>query len=414
VYLGTILRNAGYEVEILDEHISKIDVSAIKSEIIGIGTYTVTAKRGYDLARHFADRRVIMGSLHPSMLPLEAAEHADHVVIGEAENIILDLVQGKIKDKIIRGKPVENLDNLPFPDFSLVKGLKQPLRMQPISTSRGCPYDCSFCSVVKMFGREYRFRSSQNIIDEIRINNIQGAMFIDDNFTAFPERTKHLLNSMIERDVTLPRGYWCQARVETAQDDELLNLLVKTNCKVVFVGFESMDPNTLKYYNKKQDIVDIENTCRKFHERGIMVMGSFMIGADTDTQDTLSTCMEWWKKLNIDAIALSVLTPFPGTRIYDELDAQGRIFTKDWERYNLGHIVFRPKNMTAFDLQKRYLHAYKKIIHYKYARLWLEFWHGVPKFIGKPLAAILSRYQNLIDTIVSSRYLAYLKAIGEN
>lgn len=144
VYLGTILKNRGHEVEVYNENIHAPDYANLKADLIGISILTPTAKRGYEIAKRFPREKVIMGGVHASLLPGEALEHARQVVIGEAEDIIADVVEGRRPEPVVQGRPVKNLDALPNPDFSLIRGYRSNPLVVPISTSRGCPFDCSF------------------------------------------------------------------------------------------------------------------------------------------------------------------------------------------------------------------------------------------------------------------------------
>ena len=160
VYLGTILKNSGHEVEIYHEDIYKPDYARLNADIIGISILTSTAKRGYEIARQFPREKVIIGGVHASLMPDEARQFARQVVVGEAEEVIVGIVEGSIKDEIVQGRAIEDLDKFPFPDFSLIKGYRPSYETMPISTSRGCPFNCTFCSVTEVFGRKYRFRSA--------------------------------------------------------------------------------------------------------------------------------------------------------------------------------------------------------------------------------------------------------------
>jgi radical SAM superfamily enzyme YgiQ (UPF0313 family) len=196
VYLGTILKNEGHDVAIHNENFKEIDFSKIKdADVLGISMMTSTAPRGYEIAEYYRAAnpkgKVIIGGSHATFLPEEAAQYADHVVIGEAESVISDLIRNG-GEKIIQGSPLENLDELPFPDFSLIEGYGKRRPMTPVMTSRGCPYDCEFCSVTPMFGRRYRFRSTENIIEELSQHKHKRLFFYDDNFTANRKRTVEL------------------------------------------------------------------------------------------------------------------------------------------------------------------------------------------------------------------------------
>ncbi|HAJ57312.1 MAG TPA: radical SAM protein [Candidatus Omnitrophica bacterium] len=357
VYLGTILKNRGHEVEIYNENIQAPDYARLNADVIGISILTSTAKRGYEIAKKFPKEKVVIGGVHASLLPAEAIEFARQVVVGEAEDVIIDVVEGRRLEPIVYGKPVEDLDALPHPDFSLIKGFPTAPTVVPVSTSRGCPFDCSFCSVTKMFGREYRFRSAQDIIVEMRSRNTKQFFFCDDNFTAHPKRTRILLGQMIKNKLS---NWACQVRCDVAKDRELLDMMARAGCKVVCVGFESVNPMTLAAYRKKQTIEEIVGAIRSFHKRKIKIHGMFVLGGEDDNKNTVWETLRFAIKERIDTIQMMILTPLPGTKVYETLEAQKRIFTKDWNLYDGQHVVFNPNLLSAKELQQSVTRAYTK------------------------------------------------------
>ena len=357
VYLGTILKARGHEVEIYNEDIYKPDYSQLDADIIGISILTSTAKRGYAIAGKFPREKVIIGGIHASLLPEEALAFGRQVVVGEAENVIVDVVEGVIRDGIVQGKPVQNLDSLPLPDFSLIRGYKPRPLIMPVSTSRGCPYDCTFCSVTKIFGRKYRFRSSENVLKEVLARDAGSLFFCDDNFAAHPGRTRALLELMLK--YKMPR-WSCQVRCEVAKNEALLGLMAKAGCNVACIGFESVNIKTLEAYQKKQSINDIINAIRSFHRNKIKIHGMFVLGSDSDNENTIWDTLKFAIKERIDTIQMSILTPFPGTKVHEELNRQKRIFNSDWSLYDGQHIVFNPKLISAKELQLGLVRAYTK------------------------------------------------------
>ena len=357
VYLGTILRNRGHEVSIYNENIHTPDYASLDADRIGISILTSTATRGYEIAGKFHRDKVIMGGVHVSLLPEEALAYARQVVVGEAEEVIADVIEGRNQEPIVQGRPVEDLDALPRPDFSLIKGYRAMSLSTPISTSRGCPFDCSFCSVTKMFGQKYRFRSAESTIGEIKAMNSKSFIFCDDNFTAHPPRTRHLLELMSKAKV---KNWACQVRCDAAKDNILLDLMEKAGCQCVCIGFESVNPQTLKAYQKKQTLGEIVNAIRCFHKRHIKVHGMFVLGGEDDNKNSIWETLRFALKEKIDTIQMMILTPFPGTKVYEDLQAQNRIFTKDWRLYDGQHIVFRPNLLSAKDLQMNVVKAYGK------------------------------------------------------
>lgn len=356
IYLGTILKNEGHDVIVYNENRKELDYSLIKdSDVLGLSLITATAPHGYEIAKEFKllnpRGRVIIGGCHATFLPDEAAEYADHVVIGEGEPIICDLVQNG-GEKIIHGRPVENLDNLPFPDFSLLDGVDPSIkRMQytPVSTSRGCPFDCTFCSVTPMFGRKYRYRSADSVIKEISRFEHRRLFFYDDTFNANKARTRDLLEKMIEHMIT-PK-WVAMARADVAKDEELVALMARANCHKLCIGFESLKPEVLESYNKKQTPEDISPCIKILHKYGIKVHGLFISEGYTNA----------YNKLGIDSLQLSILSPVVGSKFYTTLKNSGRFiidkFPADWSLFDGCHVVYWPDNLSPVEMQRQTIQA---------------------------------------------------------
>lgn len=401
IILGTILKMHGYEVKIFVESIQEIDFKELLSaNVIGISTITSTACRSYELAdilRKKAKKLVFMGGPHVTYMPDEALQHCDFVLRGEADDHIEAFIHALEKRTGFENIPglsfregdevkhnstpatCKNLDALPCPDFSLVAGLEteyvKKLDITPVMTSRGCPYDCSFCSVTGMFGQKYRFRSTERVMEELRRNKDHGGkwvFFYDDNFCANKKRTKELLRAMIKEGIT---PHWtAQVRVEAAKDPELIDCMVKSGCHTVYIGFESVNPETLKAYNKKQSIDDIRACIKTLHARGIRIHGMFVFGSDNDTTGTIEETVRFAKQNKLESVQFLILTPLPGTRCYRDLDREDRITTKDWSLYDAHHVVFEPKCMTPKELQHEMVRATERFY---------SFWQ-----IAKQLAAL--------------------------
>lgn len=392
--IGTMLKEKNYEVRIYCQEINKIDYEDVFSaDLIGISTTTSTAPEGYHIAdkikEHHSEIPIAMGGAHVTFLPEEALKHCDYVVRGEGEYTFIELVEAlecHHTVKNIKGLsyfegtiPMHNpdrpkhlhLDSLPIPDLSLIQG-REKITTAPIATSRGCPFHCSFCSVTPIFGKKYRFRSTELIIEEIKQNKGRDIFFYDDNFTANKTRTKELLEKMLENN--LQPVWMAQTRVDVVKDKELLKLMQKTNCFIVQIGFESINPKTLDSYNKGQTVEEIEESIRILHQHKIKVHGMFVLGSDDDSLDTIHQTIKFAKKNKIDTVQFMVLTPFYGTKTYSDLDQEGRIFSKEWKLYDGHHVVFEPKNMTPFELQFGVFKAMKSF--YSLWRCLKSFWSG--------------------------------------
>lgn len=383
VYLGTILKNRGHQVEIYHENIYRPDYAKMEADVIGISILTSTSTRGYQIARQFPKEKVIMGGVHASLLPHEALHYARQVVVGEAEEVIVDMVEGRLKNAIVQGKAVGNLDTLPYPDFSLIKGYNPLSFVSPISTSRGCPFDCTFCSVTKIFGRKYRFRSAEKVIQELLSIRSRHIFFCDDNFTAHPARTRNLLERMLAAKIS--SKWTCQVRCDVAKDNELLALMSRAGCSVVCVGFESVNAKTLAAYQKKQTLADIMNAIGSFHKKRIKIHGMFVLGSDDDSEKTVWDTLKFALKQKIDTIQMMILTPFPGTSVYEDLKKESRIFSQDWSLYDGQHVVYKPKLLSANELQVNVTKAYVKF--YSFSRFLvlltkLHFRNALFRFMG--------------------------------
>lgn len=382
VLLGSILKNAGYDVESHVETVSELDLERVlKADVVGISTITSTAPRAYEIAKMMkeAGKTVFMGGPHVTYMPEEALRYCDYVFRGEADEVIVDFLRALERGRGFESVPglsfvkdgrvhhnrtpafCRDLDTLPYPDFSIIANHRN-IGITPIMTSRGCPYDCNFCSVTGMFGRQYRFRSKERILEELRRHRTSirdkrsdWVFFYDDNFTANRARTKELLKAMIEEGLT-PK-WTAQVRVEVARDKELLELMKASNCHTVYVGFESINPETLKAYNKRQSVRDIEESIATLHEYGIKIHGMFVFGSDEDTVDTIWKTVEFAKRNDLDSIQFLILTPLPGTHFFRKMEEEGRIITRDWSFYDAHHVVFTPRRMSYYELQSETVKA---------------------------------------------------------
>jgi len=356
IYIGTMLKNEGHDVTIYNENIKAIDCSEIRdSDVLAISIMTSTAPRGYEIAKSYRALnprgRIIIGGVHATFLPEEATQYADHVITGEGELVISDVIKNG-GERIVPGIPVENLDDLPFPDFSLIAGLNGRMRITPVSTSRGCPYACTFCSVSPMFGRKYRFRTAESVIQELSRSKHRHIFFYDDNFGANRARTKKLLTRMIEQKIT--PGWTTQVRADVAKDEELMELMAKANCRQLCIGFESVNAETLKHYNKKQTPEDVKSCIDVIHKYGIKVHGMFISEGYSDI----------YNKLGIDSLQLSILIPLIGSKLYNKVKDAGQFIVKkfpaDWELFDGGHVVHWPDGMSPVEMQWQTIQAMKK------------------------------------------------------
>ncbi len=382
VLLATILRDAGYETASFCEDIWPLGMGEIAgADLVCISTVTSTAPRAYRLADELRRRgvRVFMGGAHVTFLPDEALEHCDWAFRGEADEWIVravEAIDGRGDPAEVRGlswrdadgevhhnpRPdfVRDLDALPPPDFGLMKARFHGhfrRRIIPLMTSRGCPYDCSFCSVTPMFGRCYRFKSVDRVMSELGRHDLAGrhVFFYDDHFCANPKRTHELLDALLADG---PRFRWsAQVRADIARDESLVEKMARAGCDIVYVGLESVNPETLADYNKGQTVADMEKSIRAFRRNRINIHGMFVLGADTDTAETVRETARFARRNDIQTVQFLILTPLPGTRHYQDLVREGRIILDDWRLYDGNHVVYRPGRMSVYELQVEQLKA---------------------------------------------------------
>jgi radical SAM superfamily enzyme YgiQ (UPF0313 family) len=373
--LGSILNHSGHQVEIHEELFRDIDFSKVeKADVIGINIMTSSAIRGYEIAdflKKKTNKRIIMGGIHASVLPEEALKHADQVIVGEAESVIKDVVEGKCRDEIVYAPAVKNLDEIPFPNYSL---LKTPYNAINVLTSRGCPYSCNFCTTTRMFF-PYRRRSPDNVIEELKIHKQRGLKYLcfqDDNFTADKQRAKEILDKMIFHGLIFKETFF-YARTDMFDDLELMGLLRRANFRRVFIGIESLNPQSLKYVNKQQTLANIENMRHQLNKHKFKLIASFVIGLDHDGLEDIQKMVAFAKEINAYQLQPQILTPYVGTPIHAQLEKEGRILTKDWEKYDMMHVVYQPRNMAPRTLQKEFFKAMNSF--YSLRSPWRDFKH---------------------------------------
>jgi anaerobic magnesium-protoporphyrin IX monomethyl ester cyclase len=387
--IGAELRAEGHDVAIYVADLDPIDWDDVYSaDLVGFSATTSTVTQAYEFADDLRARGIptVIGGPHVTFMAEEGLQHADYVARGEGgEQLMLELIGalqgGRSLDSILGlsywlgdavhhnplRPPVADLDALPFPDLSLIRGSER-ISSTPIMTSWGCPFDCTFCSVTAMFGKKYRFRSPQDVIAELKEKAPKRVFFYDDNFAANRKRLKTLLRMMI--DEGLKFGWSAQVRTDVARDPELLDLMRRAGCWMVYLGLESVDQTTLDSFDKSQSVADIVFAIKTLHEHGIKSHGMFVLGADSDSRCVVRDTVDFALKHKIDTVMLNILTPLPGTPLFDEMDRQGRIFDKRWQLYDALHVVYTPKNMTPYELQREAIAGYMRFYS---LRVWLKY-----------------------------------------
>jgi radical SAM superfamily enzyme YgiQ (UPF0313 family) len=349
------------EYRVIDESIDPVPLDA-EVDLVGISLLTGTARRGYALADHFRARGipVVLGGVHVTLRPDEARAFADSIVIGMAEStwprVIADARAGDLKPEY-REPPTDSrwASGIPTPRWDLLRksGYMMPYT---IMATRGCMHTCDFCTVPGVWRGLLR-RPVEDVVRDVRA--LPTRRFALNDVSPFDDLdyAKELLTAL----VPLKKKWGGLATTAITRDPELFDLLVKSGCKYLLLGFESTNQQSLnriaKGFNKEQDYAEV---MRRLHRAGIIVQGCFVFGFDEDGPDVFAETVERVQSLKIDIPRYSFYTPYPGSRLFKRLEAEGRILTYDWAEYDTMHVVFRPKQMSPAQLYEGFRWAYRQ------------------------------------------------------
>ena len=353
-----------YEVRIINEAVEEIDFNA-PVDLVGITGLTCVIKRAYEVADRFREKgvKVVLGGVHPSLLPDEAKEHADTVFIGEAEGVLEALIRdfeaGTLKP-FYKNRDWSDLKGMPIPRRDLLNTRYKPF-FKAIETTRGCPNRCEFCSVPVINGKRYRTRPLEEIDRELSIIVKKKGEYLflaDDNVTAREDYALGLFE-IFKRHGVRWMGF---TTIKIAMNERLLRMAQESGCVSLFIGFESLRQESLDGVSKRfvpaRELSDLVKTIQA-HQIGIQ--GSFIFGFDQDDPSVFKSTVEFVQKSNMELPNFSILTPFPGTPLRKRLEDKGRIFDHDWSHYDMSHVVFQPERMSVRELQDGYLWAQKYI-----------------------------------------------------
>jgi radical SAM superfamily enzyme YgiQ (UPF0313 family) len=367
-------------IRMIDERIQVLD-EKVDADLVGITAMTALAPRAYQIADGFRRRgiTVVMGGMHPSARPQEALTHCDAVVVGEGElvwpQLIDDFRQGRLK-RIYKAERLFDVSETRPPRWDIIdKQLYSPVDF--IETTRGCPLSCSFCAVTNFFGGHYRTKPLElieQLVGQVRPTPKRLALknmvfFVDDNIVGSRRHCKELLKMLKAYKIQ-----WVgQASMTVTRDEEILKLMSETRCLGLLIGMESLSDKTLadcgKRVNRPADYIAAVD---KLHRYGIGVKASFIVGFDNDDTHVFDQMAQFVTHSNLDSVYFSILTPYPGTRFFDQMESDGRILHYDWEKYDTANVVFRPARMTPEQLQDGFFRLYRKALSYPSIarRLW--------------------------------------------
>jgi radical SAM superfamily enzyme YgiQ (UPF0313 family) len=336
-----------------DDRLELVDYEA-PTDLVAISCETYTARRAYQIARGFRRRGVpvVLGGYHPTFCPNEAREHGDAVCVGEAEGvwneILADAEAGHLKP-LYDGTGRDALSGC-IPDRSIFMG-KRYFPLALVEASRGCHNRCSFCSITAFHGATYRRRPPEEIVSEIREIGVRRVFFVDDNLMGDADGSRALFESLAPLGIR----WLSQVSVSVGRDPELMDLMARSGCAGVLIGFESLDRETLAGYNKGVNLgVDYRRLMAMLRERGIIVYGTFMFGAAGDTDATVRAAVRFAMEQRLFLAAFAHVVPFPGTPLYRQLEADGSLVHDSWwlsEEFRFGDVPFTPAGFTPEGLR---------------------------------------------------------------
>ncbi|MBM4275868.1 MAG: B12-binding domain-containing radical SAM protein [Deltaproteobacteria bacterium] len=350
-----------HQVVIHDARLNEPDYEG-NWDLVGFTGMSCEIPHAYRMADEFRKRgkTVAIGGYHATALPQEASQHADIVVVGEAEGlwpqILREVENGGASRTIYQNEKLIAMRDMAIPRRDLLQRDMYSV-FATLQATRGCPFDCDYCTVTKFFGRSFRVRPVPEVVAEITSQPDKRWMFVDDNLIGNAKYAKELFRALIPLRIT----WGAQASFTLTKDAELMDLYAAAGGQYVFIGFESISAQTLKSVgkgiNRPEEYLP---GIRQLQRRGITIMGSFMFGLDGDDVGVFKRTVDFVNAAKMDLALYNIFTPLPGTRLYDDLERQGRIHDRDWAHYDACHSVFHPQGMTSEELQNGWYWAVRE------------------------------------------------------
>jgi len=359
------------KIELIDENIDPVNFNK-DYDLVVLTAMTQQAIRAYQIADEFRRRRVkvVMGGIHPTLLPKEAKTHCDTVIVGEAENtwprFIKDFLRNDIKPFYISEEPAA-LDKSPIPRYDLLKPGRYKITW--IQTTRGCPYDCEFCAASRIFGTKFRYKSIKQVIQEVK----SVKLFCKDSWIGFGDDNMFVNRKysyeLLERLTPLKIRWMTQTDISIANDKKLLKLLHKSGCYILFIGFESISKKSLASVDrtgfKFNKLHRYKEYIKKIQNAGIGIMGAFVLGFDNDSPSIFKKTSDFIVNNHLYAAQITVLTPLSGTRLRSRLQRENRLLPNNWDNYTFWDVNFIPRRMSINELQRGLLEVYKAVYNKK-------------------------------------------------
>jgi radical SAM superfamily enzyme YgiQ (UPF0313 family) len=366
------LTPAEHKVRVINDIVEDLNLSD-RFDLVGITAMTSQAERAYQIADRFraSGTTVIIGGIHASILPHEAKQHADAVVMGEAENIweqvLTDADSDRLKDFYqdssvpdLREPVIPKWDGMNLDIYPKPIGYKLP--MMPIFTTRGCPFGCKFCSVTKYFGKAHRVKPISHVIREIESVNAEKFFFVDDNIVFNVDYSRELFKAVARKNIR----WFSQASTTMLKNPDLIDLAGKSGCAGLILGIESIDGKNLRSVGKSfNKCEEYEELFSRLSRAGIKPFPSIIFGFDNDDQRVFRETLSFLMKAKVSQATFFILTPLPGTALFDKMNREGRILYDNWSRYDLNNVVFQPKKLSPGELQNNYWQTYREFYSLK-------------------------------------------------
>jgi radical SAM superfamily enzyme YgiQ (UPF0313 family) len=398
------LTPAEHDVVICDENVEPLDFES-DAGLVGISFMTALANRAYEIAAEFRARGkiVVAGGYHPTLCTEEVTAHFDAVVVGEAEGLwprlLVDVQAGRLQ-RIYRHEELPDLAETPVPRRELIRRTaRRYVTTHAVQVGRGCSHGCRYCSVSAFHRRAYRTRPLENVLSELR-GLPRNFMFVDDNIIQDREYARELFRAM----VPMKKRWVSQCSLEIADDPELLRLARLAGCRGLFIGIETLSTDNLRALQKEfNDSSCYLQRLAAVRRAGIGVQAGIMVGMDADSPDVFERILRFLDAAKIDALQLNILTPLPGTPLFEDYRRAGRIIDTDWSHYDFRHTVIRPAQMTSLELQAGADWLYRQF--YRMDRILTRTLRALLE-LG-PVAAVMAwrlnltyRYDNLREGVV--------------
>lgn len=365
IYTLVALTPKKHDITVINENIENIDYD-LDVDLVGISVTVDVYTRAVEISRRFQLRGipVVAGGIHISACPNDAMKHFDAIMVGMAERIWAKLLSDCENKKLNKSYyDMENISGkeIVSPAYEEIDKNKY-FYTNIISTSRGCPFKCDFCYNSCNGAPNYIKRPIEDVISEIKRINTRHIMFVDDNFIGDVGWAKEFCKKI----VSMHLKWNCAVSANILQHLDLLDLMKEAGCQSLFIGFESINPNSIAGVHKVQNnIKNYDKLVEEIHGRGIMINASVVFGLDDDDLSVFDKTLDWMVKHKIESVTAHILTPYPGTKLYEKMKRQNKIFDDDLSHYNTANVVFYPEKMTPKELYNGYINFYKRFYSIK-------------------------------------------------